>query len=291
MTLLSAGDEMISLTPNYLQIVGWARALGVHVKPVNLRESLQWQPDLGELEAAITPRTKVICLCHPNNPTGSLLDLEVMQGIVDICRRHNLYLHSDEVYRGAEFAETSRPSFADLYEKALVSNGMSKAMGLPGLRIGWLVGPQDEVYAAWQRKDYTSITTGAISQYVANYLLEPSRRAALLKRNNDLLCLNQVTLRHWLDAHQELVTCSLPKATGMAFMRYHLDKNSTALVHEVRKQHSVMLLPGDVYGLDGYVRVGSGAEPEALREGMDRFGAYLRKQGSYQRLPYAQPSL
>lgn len=275
MTMLSAGDELISITPNYLQIVGLARALGVIVKTVDLREDLKWQPDLEELERAITPRTKMIALVHPNNPTGGLMDKETMHGIVNLARKHGLYLHSDEVYRGAEFADVTRDSFADLYEKCIVSNGMSKAMGLPGLRIGWLVGPQDDIYKAWQRKDYTSITTSAISQFVTNYILQPERKANLLQRNNDLLRENQVTLREWL-AETDCVKCRLPTATGMAYVRYGVPMNSTELVHEVRKTKSVMLLPGDVYGMDGFVRIGSGAEPNALREGLRRFTEYLR---------------
>lgn len=277
MTLLEPGDELIVVVPNYLQLWGWARAMGVTVVEVPLHEELGWEPDLDELAAAITPRTKMISICHPNNPTGSVLRRETMDGIVDLARAHGCYLHADEVYQGIEFSGVTPPSFGDLYEKAVVTNGLSKAMALPGLRIGWIMGPAAEIEAAWARKDYTSITTSAISQVVATIALRPERRTAILDRSRHMLQENLGILERWVAQHGDLLSVVRPDAGGMAFVRYNLPVNSTELVHRIREEQSVLLVPGDVFGMDGYIRIGIGSEPPYLQEGLDRITRVFSK--------------
>lgn len=278
MTLLEAGDELVVLVPNYMQIAGWAKALGVVVRQVSLRADLGWAPDLEELARAITPRTKMVTLCHPNNPTGSVLERSTMDAIVALARRHDLYLHADEVYKGVELAGPESVSFADLYDKAIVTSGLSKAMALPGLRLGWLVGPAKAIYGAWQRKDYTSITASAVSEYIGTLVLEPARRQAVLARSKRILRDNGALLAAWIAANADYFSYVPPKATGMAFVRYHFPMNSTDLVHRLRTTASTLLLPGDVYGLDGYVRIGIGAPAAHLQTGLTRLSEFARAQ-------------
>lgn len=276
MTLLEPGDEIVVVVPNYLQIRGWAKALGATVRDVPLREELGWLPDPADIRAAISPRTKVITLCTPNNPTGRVVPAELLGEIVAIARANGLWLHTDEVYKGAEYGTVEPPSGADLYERAIVTNGLSKAMAMPGLRIGWLVGPAAEIYAAWQRKDYTSITTGAISELVATLAMQPARRKAILDRSRELLSRNVDLMVRWVRANEGLVSLAPPQAGGMAFVRYHLPVNSTELVHRIKDEQSVLLAPGDVYGMDGYFRVGIGAPAHVLEGGLERVQTFLR---------------
>ena len=145
MSLLNPGDEIIVFTPNYLQIWGWARALGVKAKAVGHDGDAGWQPKLAELEAAISANTRLITICHPNNPTGAVMPPEGMRELVRIAAAHDVYLHADEVYKGLELHGPEGGSFLDIYDKAIVTNGVSKALALPGLRIGWLAGPAKDV--------------------------------------------------------------------------------------------------------------------------------------------------
>ncbi len=276
MSLLNAGDELIVFVPNYLQIWGWARALGIKVKEVQLREELGWQPDLNDLKALVTDKTKMITICHPNNPTGSTLPLDSMMELVTFARDRGLYLHADEVYKGSELNGEESPSFADLYEKAIITSGLSKAMALPGLRIGWLVGPEDDIYKAWQRKDYTSITTSAVSEYVADIVVQPAKRAEILDRSRRILRENVALFSGWLDNNANIFSSILPQAGGMAFVRYNMDINSTELVHKLREERSIMLLPGDVYGMDQYIRLGIGAPTHHIEEGLKHLADYAR---------------
>ena len=275
MSLLEPGDEIIVIVPNYMQIAGWAESIGVTVVEVPLDHTRGWLPDLDSLENVLTDNTKMITICHPNNPTGSTLPLDEINKLVNFAKKHDLYIHADEVYKGAEFDGNELPSFADVYDKAIITSGLSKAMAMPGLRIGWLVGLPDDIYKTWQRKDYTSITTGAVSEYVANIVLEPSYRSTVLQRSKDYLISNLAILQHWVDENQDWVSFVPPKAGGMAFIKYELNINSTELAHIFRNELGVLILPGDVYGLDGYFRVGIGAPTEHLREGLKRISTHI----------------
>jgi aspartate/methionine/tyrosine aminotransferase len=271
-TLIEPGDEIVVIVPNYLQLFGWARAIGANVKTVALREELGWRPDLDEVAAAVTSKTKMLSLCVPNNPTGALLTAEDRKGLVAIARKHDLWLHADEVYKGAELHDDEPESFADMYEKALVVNGLSKAMAMPGLRLGWLVGPAPQIAEAWLRKDYTSITTGALSEHIAELVLQPQRRATILARSKAMLREHHGLLMAWI-GQNERFTLTPPKAGGMAFVRYDLPIGSTDLAHQLREKDSVLLLPGDVYGMDGYVRIGIGAPKPVLEAGLAKLSA------------------
>lgn len=275
MSLLNPGDEIVVFTPNYLQIFGWANAIGVDVKTVPHDESNNWQADIDALRATVSAKTRLITICNPNNPTGATLSADAMQSLVEIAREHDAYLHADEVYKGSELDAEEGPSVADLYEKAIATNGLSKAMALPGLRIGWLVGPAAEIYSAWQSKDYTSITTSAVSEYIAERVLQPALRQKILNRSKSILRENLALLTDWVDANSDVVSLTPPTAGGMAFVRYNRDLNSTELAHTLRNDKGVLVLPGDVYGLDGYFRVGIGAPKSHLEPGLEKIGEYF----------------
>lgn len=277
MSLLEPGDELIVVVPNYMQIAGWAEAMGVKVVEASLDESKGWVPDISRLQSLVTGKTRMLTICHPNNPTGSTLPPEEMNKLVQFARDNDIYLHADEVYKGAEFDGVEIPSVVDLYEKAIITSGLSKAMAMPGLRIGWLVGLPDDIYKGWQRKDYTSITTGAVSEYVASIVLQPEARTNILNRSKQYLMDNLALLSDWVEKNKHWVSFVPPKAGGMAFVKYTLDVNSTDLAHEFREQLNVLVLPGDVYGLDGYFRIGIGAPTEHLKVGLARISEYVTK--------------
>jgi aspartate/methionine/tyrosine aminotransferase len=137
-TLLRPGDEAVIMLPNYMQVWGIAKNHGIRVRECHLSEKRQWAPDLGELEAAVTPATKLIAVCNPNNPTGRIMTPSEMDGVIAAAERVGAWLLSDEVYRGAEReTDEEAPSFYGRYDKVLAQGSMSKAYGLPGLRIRW----------------------------------------------------------------------------------------------------------------------------------------------------------
>jgi hypothetical protein len=161
-----------------------------------------------------------------------------------------------------------------LYDKAIITAGLSKALALPGLRIGWLVGPATEIYDTWRYKDYTSITTSALSEFITPIVLERNKRQAILSRSKQILRDNRAMLIDWVNQNERF-SLHPPKAGGMAFVRYDAPINSTDLAHRLRQEKGVLVLPGDVYGLDGFLRFGIGERKEHLEAGLTHLQDFM----------------
>ena len=275
MTLLEPGDELIYMVPNYLQIRGIARSFGITVKELPLREELGWQWDMKELESMISSKTKMIGVCHPNNPTGSIVSKENMGKIIDIASGNDCWILSDEVYRGAELNGIESPSFYGSYEKTIVNAGLSKAYRLPGLRIGWTVGPKDYIKKAWAFHDYTSISIAYHSDWVASRILDTKRRKQILDGTKQHLNQNMNTLVEWIDTCDGKLSLSPPQAGAIAFVRIKMDIPSQDLTYHIRDNFSVLLTAGKWFGLEGFLRFGYGPPNEYLLEALDRIGQSL----------------
>jgi aspartate/methionine/tyrosine aminotransferase len=276
-TYLNPGDELILMVPNYMQIWGIARSFGVTVKPFHLKEELNWGPDLEELKNLISSRTKMIAVCNPNNPTGAVLSEEAMKEIVHLAEKADVWVYSDEVYRGAELTGEETPTFLGMYDKAIACAGLSKAYALPGLRMGWLVGPKKMIEKAWASHDYTSITTGILSNYVANLALQPERREKILSRNRRFLRENLAVLEEWLGKYNNLFSLIPPRAGGVAFPRYDMEINSTELATKIMQEKSVFIVAGDSFGMDHYLRFGIGSEKDYFTAGLSLIDETLQE--------------
>jgi hypothetical protein len=280
-TLLEPGDEVVMMVPNYMQIWGIAEELGAKPVAFHLREESDWAPDLEELRRVVTDRTRMIAVCNPNNPTGYTLTPDEMREIVSIAEKVGAWIYADEVYRGAELDGNELASFTGMSDRVLVSGGLSKAYALPGLRLGWLVGPAEIVANSWAYHDYTSITAGILSHKIGVIALSPEVRPRILERNRSMLRANLEKTLDWVGSFGDQFRFVPPKAGGMAFMHYEFPINSTELATWLRLDHSVFVLAGDCYGMDSYFRIGIGAEADYLLTGLarvrqalvDRFGA------------------
>jgi len=231
--LTEPGDEVVMMLPNYMQLWGLVRAFGAELKPLPLIEELEWAPDLDALDRAVTPRTKLIALCNPNNPTGAILTEQEMERIVDAARRVGAWIVADEVYRGAELQRNETESFWGRYEKVIITSGLSKAYGLPGLRIGWIASTPELVANAWSYHDYTTIGPGPASDMLARVALRPENRAKFLSRTRSILNANYPIIREWAEANDLLFVP--PHAGAIAYLRYHLDIGSLQFVEGFRK--------------------------------------------------------
>lgn len=271
-TLLEPGDEIAVMLPNYMQIWGIARSLGVEAHGFHLREELDWAPDLDELRSIVSPRTRLVVVCNPNNPTGAVLSRDDMERILEIAASVDATVYSDEIYKGVELDGQEAPSFRDLDSSAIVAAGLSKALAHPGLRIGWLAGPADFIDAASHRHDYTTITSSVLSEFVATTILRPDRRRAILERNREMLNRNLEILVDWTRQRPDQFHFVPPKAGGMCFLRYAADVNSTDLATRLRNEKSLLVLPGDVYGMDHYLRLGIGERSDYLERGLALLG-------------------
>lgn len=276
-SLLEAGDEIVYMVPNYMQIHGIAAALGAVVRPWALRPELGWLPDLKELRTLVNARTRAIVLCNPNNPTGAVLPPEWQSEIAAIARDADCVVHSDEVYRGSELVGEESDSFGAHCDQAIVVSGLSKALGFPGLRVGWVLGPTDIVEECWRRRDYTSICTGIVSQYAATRILAPGTRERLLGRGREHLRRNLAVVEDWVSQFDGRLTLRAPQAGGMAFVGYDAPIASQTVVDTLRKECDVFLVAGSWFGMEGYLRIGIGVEYEALCGGLARITPTLRR--------------
>lgn len=273
--LVERGDEVIFMQPNYMQVAGLARGFEAQVKPWWLREELQWAPDVDELSRLVTPKTKMIAVCNPSNPTGAVLGEVTIEAICTAARKVGAWILADEVYRGAEFSGETTPSFYGRYERVLCTAGLSKAYGLPGLRTGWLVGPAEMAERLWGYHDYTSIGPTMLTDRIASLALKPERHARLLERTRKILRDNYPAMRDWLRKREDLFAHVAPRAGAIAWIGLRKKWNSADVAEELREKKGVLLVPGEPFAMPGYLRIGFGEDAGKLQKALGRLDEWI----------------
>jgi aspartate/methionine/tyrosine aminotransferase len=266
LALVNAGDEVVVVMPNYMQVHGTAQGLGARVREVWLREEQGWRIDLDALAAAVNSKTRVICVCTPNNPTAQALSSREVDEVAKIAARHGAWILADEVYRGAERDSIESASFSGRGERIIVTGGLSKAYGLPGLRIGWLVAPVDQAQAALRIKDYTTIAPASVSEVLADIALE--RRAELLKRTRFLINERWPALEDWASRRSRELHWTPPAAGAICFFSYRWPIDSMPLVDRLIRDYSTMVVPGVHFKTERHLRIGFGGPTHALDAGL-----------------------
>jgi aspartate/methionine/tyrosine aminotransferase len=270
-TLLDVGDEIVIMLPNYMQIWGIAKNHGLNVKTFHLREEDGWALDPDELFKTVTDRTGLIAVCNPNNPTGHILTGSEMEAIVKAADRAGAWILADEVYTGSErLTDKETPSFYGTYEKVIAVGSLSKAYGLPGLRIGWAAGPVDTLDDIWARHEYTTISATMLSNKLATVALSPEVRPRLIQRARKFIRNGYPVLEEWMNSHGNTFSLKPPQAAAIAFIRYHLDINSTEFTERLRKEKSTLIVPGDHFGMDSFVRISFGLPHDFLVPALER---------------------
>jgi aspartate/methionine/tyrosine aminotransferase len=274
--LLGPGDSVAVVLPNYMQTWGLARNFGALVRTIHLREELGWQPDPDDIDAAIAPGTRLVVVTNPNNPTGAVLAREAADRIVARSEAVGAWILADEVYQGAERSGEMTPSFWGRSGRVIVVNGLSKAYGLPGLRIGWSVAPPDHVAALWARKDYTTIGPTVMSDALAALALSREVRQGIFERTRRIIRENWTILDRWLGAMDGEFSYRAPDAGAIAWARYRAGVASTDLAEKLRVEQDVLIVPGEHFGMDRFVRLGFGPEPDKLQEALERLAQAWR---------------
>ncbi len=278
-TLLEPGDHVVALTPAYQSLSELARSLGCAVTAWPLTPAGDgWGLDLEALARALTPRTRLLVLNFPNNPTGYLPSRAEFDAILDLARRHGLLVFSDEMYRWLEYAPEQRlPAVGDVYENGITLSGLSKSFALPGLRIGWLATRRPDFIERWLRfKDYTTICHSAPSEVLG--LIALRARAALLDRNLTLIQANLARAEAFCAAHPGLFQWLRPRAGSVAFPAWTGPGDAEAFCQGLVEAAGVMAVPGSLFDYPGpHLRLGLGRRGFAAA--LDAVGAYLRAAG------------
>jgi aspartate/methionine/tyrosine aminotransferase len=278
LSLLQPGDEVAFEVPNYMQLWELPKSLGAKVNCFHLRLERNWEPDWEEFEGAVNPKTRLVYVSNPNNPSGSVLSGEAMRRIVARCEQVGAYLLADEVYQGAEIHCERTPSFWGMSARVIVTSGLSKAYGIPGVRIGWIVGPPEVVRECWSQHDYITIGPNKISDAVARSAVQPQNREKLFARARVILQQNLPTIRAWAESFGDFLEFGEPRAGALCLVRYRSSTPSFEIAERVRVNQSVLIVPGTHLGLEGFLRIWLGGRPEFLAEGLRRIGIEMRKE-------------
>ena len=270
-TILSAGDEIVVMLPNYMQVWGIARNHAYSIKTCRLREDWGWAPDLDQLKDEVSSNTRLIAICNPNNPTGYIFTADEMEEIVAVANRCGAWILADEVYAGAErLQEMQTPSFFGSYERVIATGSVSKAYGLPGLRLGWVVAPDPLVDEIWARHEYTTLSASMLSNQLASIALSPEVRPLLIARTRRYIRKGYAILEEWMEGQDGLFSVVPPQAAAIAFVRYQTRINSTEFVERLIRDKKVLIVPGDHFGLDRFLRISFGLPRDYLLSGLDR---------------------
>ncbi|MGH2614432.1 MAG: aminotransferase class I/II-fold pyridoxal phosphate-dependent enzyme [Thermomicrobiales bacterium] len=282
---ISAGDEVVVEEPSWTQIRLLARSLGAHVKILPLRPENGWKPDPDELRGLLSPRTKLVYLNHPNNPTGSALSDAEMAEIAGVVAHHGAYMLSDEIYRGLEWNGPLSASAIDHYERAIVTSSLTKTLGLCGLRLGWLAthdrAARERTFAVHR---YAVMVTNVLGERIACEALDPARFPGLLEGGKATGHRNRQSIDEWV-RRSTLFSWSPPDGGYISFVRFHAPLSSWDICQELLEPpYRTYLVPGSCYHerFDDYVRLGFGGKsagqvPDALARidqyCQDRLGA------------------
>jgi aspartate/methionine/tyrosine aminotransferase len=276
LTLLRPADGFVLETPNYMQLWGVPRSLGAESRTFRLRIDRGWEPDWDEFDGALTAGTRLVYVSNPNNPTGAVLSEEAMKRIVGKCEQAGAYLLADEVYQGAEASGPRTRSFWGMSDRVIVTSGLSKAWGIPGVRIGWIVGPKNVIADCWSQHDYLTIGPNKLSDQLARIAVQPENREKCYARTRDVLNHNLDLAREWMGGFHGFLEWREPQAGAIALVKYHADVPSVGLCEQIRVRQSTLIVPGKHLGVEGFVRIWLGGPQEYLREGFRRIGEELR---------------
>lgn len=279
--LVSKTDRVAFMIPNYLQGMGIGNAYGRQVDTYRLvmeradDGSFHWRLDLDSLQKAVKRNTRVIVVTNPNNPTGAVLTKAEMDAIIAAADRVGAWIMADEIYRGAEVAGPLTPTFAGRYDKLVITGGLSKAFGLPGLRTGWIVAPPKLIRHLCQYHDYLTLTPSFLSDYLADIVMQPARRDQILERTRAIIRTNLPAVEKWIDSHQDIFDYARPQAGAIFTLRYRLPIASETLFNRFRREQSVLITPGAHFGIGKYIRIGFGYELRHILRGLKQMDAPL----------------
>lgn len=278
--LLTSHDHIIIQSPCYQSLYEIANSIGCSITQWPMNPSKQWELDPDFLEKSITPRTKAIIINFPNNPTGYLISNNPLNRIVEIARKYDIYIFSDEVYRFLEYDEKDRlPALCDIYEKAVSLGVMSKAFGLPGLRIGWVVTSDKKLHEEMASiKDYTTICNSAPSEFLATLALH--HKEIILNRNLEILSTNLSYLRTFFAKYNEYFEWVPPIAGPIIFPRIKFTSDADVFCGDLVEKQGVLLAPGSMFSFNkDYVRFGFGRKnmPQVLKHLEEYLELYIKR--------------
>ncbi|HEX6596948.1 MAG TPA: pyridoxal phosphate-dependent aminotransferase [Acidimicrobiales bacterium] len=280
--LLDPGDEVLVPAPFWVTYPEAIRLAGGVPVPVPTDESTGFRASVEALEAARTPRTKVLLFVSPSNPTGAVYPPDEVEALGRWAADSGLWVVTDEIYEHLVYGDakfSSMPALVpELADRSVVINGVAKTFAMTGWRVGWMVGPTDVIKAATNFQSHATSNVANVSQ-----------RAALAAVTGDMACV--ATMREAFDRrrrrmHELLsampgVSCSEPEGAFYAFPSFEkalggdLGDSTLKLAERVLEEAKVAIVPGEAFGAPGYARLSYALGDKQLEEGLDRLAHLL----------------
>ena len=272
-SLISPGDRVVSIMPTYQQLYSIPESYGADVQILHLSKENNYLPDLEKLRRLVTPKTKMICINNPNNPTGALMSEQILREIVEIARSADAWILCDEVYRHLSQEDGWCPSIVDLYEKGISVSSMSKVFSLAGLRLGWIAThDMSVVKSCLSHRDYNLVSCGVFDEMLAAVALK--HRDKLLERSRKIVRENLQILDDWVGSEPH-VSYVKPKAGTTALVYYDLDISSYEFCEEMYKKTGAFVTPGDCFEVPHSMRIGYAYGKQDLIDGLKAISEYI----------------
>ena len=272
-SLISPGDRVVSIMPTYQQLYSIPESYGADVQILRLSKENNYLPDLEKLRRLVTPKTKMICINNPNNPTGALMSEQILREIVEIARSADAWILCDEVYRHLSQEDGWCSSIVDLYEKGISVSSMSKVFSLAGLRLGWIAThDMSVVKSCLSHRDYNLVSCGVFDEMLAAVALK--HRDKLLERSRKIVRENLQILDDWVGSEPH-VSYVKPKAGTTALVYYDLDISSYEFCEEMYKKTGAFVTPGDCFEVPHSMRIGYAYGKQDLIDGLKAISEYI----------------
>jgi aspartate/methionine/tyrosine aminotransferase len=273
-SLLNNGDNMIVQHPNYPSLYEVPRSLGLSHQLLHLTFESDFATEIAQLEELMRKRkTALVTLTHPNNPTGSVISEERLCEIVELVESYGAFLLHDETYRELSFDKPPPPA-ATLSDHAMSMTTMSKAYGLPGIRIGWVAGPTELIEAIIAVREQVTICNNTLGEAIAISALR--QKDQILKNVRKHLKHNFDLLKHWMTKQNELEWFE-PQGGAVAFPRLKTGDNTEPLCRLLVTKYRTFTIPGYTFGMDRHMRIGFGGDAAELTEGLTRLDTAMNE--------------
>ncbi len=272
LALVEPGDHVVAEYPTYQPLYEIPRALGAEVDYWHIQKDLGWNPDIGDLKRIVRPDTKLICINNASNPLGAVLSTDMLEEIAQIARSVGAYVLSDEVYLPLNDIESFR-SMADVYDKAIVTNSLSKTYSVPGVRIGWTVSNHELADRFRVYRDYTMICGGVFNDALAVHVLK--NRKKILARNRAIVKKNLAITQAWID-EEPRVSWIPPQEVSTSYIELDIPVDDEEFCSNLLREQGVLLVPGSRFELPRGARLGYCAAEPIVREGLARLSTALR---------------
>lgn len=271
MAVVRPGDHVIAEWPTYAPLYEIPRTLGAEVEYWQIHEELGWMPHIDELRELVRPNTRLICINNASNPVGAVLDAKMLEQIAEIADSVGAYVLCDEVYLPLENTEGFK-SLTDVYDRAIVTNSVSKTYSVPAARCGWVIADDEVSDAIRTYRDYTMICGGVFNDALATYVLR--HRDKILDRSREIVFGNREIAQSWIDS-QPRVSWVAPKGVSTSFIRLDIPEDDEAFCLRLLEERGVLLVPGSRFELPCGARLGYCAQPDVLKKGLDLLGEAL----------------